>query len=170
MFQAASTAPEDLPSDWPGIRVVCWQHFFEWGGSEKRVVDNKLASQACLPSGLSQITVGASLSRSTRSVYRIFPPLCRKRVWTTILDDGHLPPLSLATANGLPVRGHRQEIDGSDYRLFRLDFNESTLDASEKKTTPRPCDLQGDCLAAIVYSAPRRPPTESYTIESLRSF
>lgn len=155
MFQAASTTPEDLPGDWRGIRVVCWQRFFEWEGSEKRVVEKKLASQACFPSGLSQITVGASLSRSTRSVYRIFPPLCRKRAWTTILDDGHLPPLSLATANGLPERGRRQEISDSDHRLFRLDFNESTLDALKENPTPRPCDLRGDCLAAIVYLAPR---------------
>ena len=157
----AVKVPASFPKEAAAVRLLCWasSRTLDLAGGGFDVFEAAMAPEACARTGLTQVLTSQAIAKAKGSVFRFFPARARRKMWTVVLEGrrNSAPLAVVSSANGAPAPAAPPKPTALALPRLAAAYNVSTsardlanLAAREKTLRPAPCDLAGDCLAAIV--------------------
>ena len=157
----AVKVPASFPREAAAVRLLCWasSRTLDLAGGGFDVFEAAMAPEACARTGLTQVLTSQAIAKAKGSVFRFFPARARRKMWTVVLEGrrSSAPLAVVSSANGAPAPAAPPKPTALALPRLAAAYNVSTsardlanLAAREKALRPAPCDLAGDCLAAIV--------------------
>ena len=156
----AVRVPASFPGEAAAARLLCWASSRTLdlaGGGD--VAEAAMAPGACARTGLTQVLTSQAIAKAKGSVFRFFPARARRKMWTVVLEGrrSSAPLAVVSSANGAPAPAAPAKPAALALPRLAAAYNVSTsardlanLAARDETLRPAPCDLAGDCLAAIV--------------------
>jgi hypothetical protein len=156
----AVKVPASFPKEAAAVRLLCWasSRTLDLAGGFD-VAEAAMAPEACARTGLTHVLTSQAIAKAKGSVFRFFPARARRKMWTVVLEGrrSSAPLAVVSSANGAPAPAAPPKQNAMALPRLAAAYNVSTsardlaaLAAREKTLRPAPCDLAGDCLAAIV--------------------